>query len=200
MAKKEITFEEAYPIIQHYVNYFHHSGKFYSIAHQYDAEDMVQSLCVKWLTNRYLDKFDPEVTSVRYFIMTGVKHFYIDTLRSQREALSLDEEIGEDGFTLQDVLTDSVDMEENTISVLSYEWLLNQLPNDTKSKIRVVTPKGEFKATMRVLATLLCEGYSQAEIASFFLNPKSGKPVTTGRIAQMVKELRGMVSEIYGLA
>lgn len=197
---KKITFEEAYLIIEKYSRYFYHSGKFYSIAHQYEEGDMVQEICVKWLNNGYLDLYKEEITSVNYFIMTGVKHFYIDTLAKQRLCVSLDEPHGEDGLCLIDTLEDDTNMEKMVEDKIMYDELLEKLSDETNSKIRVITPMGEFKATMRTFFFLLMQGYTQAEITQFCKNPKSGKPITSGRVTQYVKELRAEIQKIWQTA
>lgn len=189
---KEIPFADAVPYIQKYVRYFYRSGKFYSLAKTHDEEDLVQEICLKWLENGYLKKFCPEVTSVPYFIMVGVRNYFIDTLRKQRLTVSLDSQ-DEDGFCLADVIPDDEDPIEMMMEQTRLEELLEELPDETNSKIIVISPLGEHKATLRFLARLLLEGYSQAECRKFFLNPKSMKPVTSGRISQMVNEIK----EIY---
>lgn len=197
---KKITFEEAYPIIEKYVNFFYRSGKFYSIAYQYDEGDVTQSLCVKWLENKYLDRYDENITSVNYFIMTGVKHYFIDLLRAQRLTVSLDEPHGEDGLTLVDIIPDNSNFIDEVEGKIMYDELLAKLSDETNSKIRVITPMGEFKATMRTFFMLLMQGYTQAEITQFCKNPKSGKPITSGRVTQYVKELREEIKKIWAIA
>lgn len=186
---QEIAFADALPMIQKYVHYFYRSGKFYSLAKTHDEDDLFQDVCLKWLENGYLKKFCPEVTSVPYFIMVGVRNYFIDTLRKQRLTVSLDSQ-DDDGFSLADVIPDDIDHIEMMMEADRLEELLEELPDETNSKIIVISPIGEHKATLRFLARLLLEGYSQAECRKFFLNPRSMKPVTSGRISQMVNEIK----------
>lgn len=190
-----IPFEEAVPLITKYVNYFFRSGKFYTLAASYECEDLVQEVCLKWLTNGYLDMFSPKVTSKPYFIMSGVKNFMVDKLRSQKLCLSLDAEDKDTGLTLGERIEDHSGSIEHGIEAMMLEELLEELPDETESKIIVISPLGEGKATLRFLARLLAAGYSQAECRRFFLNPKTHQPVTSGRISQMVNEIR----DIYTL-
>lgn len=192
-----IPFEEAVPLITKYVGYFFRSGKFYSLAASYECEDLVQEVCLKWLTNGYLDMFSPKVTSKPYFIMSGVKNFMVDKLRSQKLCLSLDAEDKETGLTLGERLEDYGSSIEKGIENMMLEEMLEELPDETDSKIIVISPLsgGECKATLRLLARLLAAGYTQAECRKFFLNPKTRQPVTSGRISQMVNEIR----DIYTL-
>lgn len=195
---QEIPFSEAYPLIAKYAGYFFYSGKFYSIRNTHDVDDMIQEICVKWIENGYLTRYSPEVTSKQYFIMSGVKNFFIDTLRKQRNVVSLDSQ-NEDGFSLADVLADQSHPMEDLEELDALNRLLEELPDETNSRIVVISPLGEGKATLRMLARLLVAGYSQSECCKFFLNPKTMKPVTSGRISQMVEEIRD-IYRMCGLA
>jgi len=187
--ERELKFEEAIELIQRYVNHFYHSGKFYTLKHSYDVEDLVQELCVKWLKNGYLDKYNPEITSKAYFIMTGVKHFFIDTLKKQRLAISLDEEMNEEGLTLMSLLESRENVEKDSCSQIRLEELLELLPDETNSRIIITTEIGG-KATLRNIARHLAEGYTQAELLRHMINPSNGKQITSGRLSQYVKEIR----------
>lgn len=189
MGNYTISFEEAYPLVENYVRYFYNSGKFYSVA-QYDSqEDLVGAICVKFLEKKYLEKYDPEITSVKYFIMVGVKHFFIDRLAGLKQTLSLDNEDA-NGNSYISQLPDSRDYMEEVEGYISYNQIMSIIPDTTNSKIVVNAPWGQEKATLRVLARLLGEGYNQAEISQMFINPSNGKHVSSGRVSQMVSELR----------
>lgn len=194
-----IPFEEAVPLITNYVNFFYRSGKFYSLSASYEAEDLVQEICLKWLTNDYLSMFCPDVTSKKYFIMSGVKNFMVDKLRQQRLCLSLDAEDPETGTPMGDLLEDTSLSMEKGLENMMLEMLLEELPDETDSKIIVISPIGRGKATLRMLARLLAAGYTQSEIRKFFINPRTNEPVTSGRISQMVNEIRDIYT-MCGLA
>lgn len=197
MATTSLNLERALPLIDKYVEYFYRSGKFYSIARREDLDDLKQDIILHFLEKDYFGKYNPEVTSEAYFIMTGVKHWFIDTLRKQRETVYLDQP-DENGITLGEKLSDPIG-EKAMYEGLEMEALLEEFSDETNSKIVVIGPLGESKATQRTLVRYLLNGYTQAEIASFFLNPKSGKPVSSGRISQMVKEIRDIL-EVCGMA
>lgn len=190
MARK-VTFEEAYPIIEGYVQYFYRSGKFYSLRWHFEEEDMLQEVCTKFLQNGYLERYDENVTTLKYFLMTGVKFFFIDCLRKQKQTISLDREF-EEGLTMLDLLVDesSKDLDD---MVIYKEWL-DRLPDDTNSKIIITTEYGG-KATLRNIAMHLSLGYTQAELRKYMINPANNKPVTSGRLSQLVKEIKDVFCE-----
>lgn len=186
----KVTFEEAYPLIEKYARYFYRSGKFYSLQWQFEEGDMVQEVSLKFLTNGYLGMYKEETTSLAYFIMTGVKHFFIDCLRKQKDVVSLDKE-DEEGMSLMDRI---VAPGENLMDGVVYEELLEELPDETNSRIIITTPEGG-QATLRNIARHLAMGYTQAELRKYMINPNNNKPISSGRLSQYVKEIR----EIYEL-
>lgn len=190
------NFEKAYEAIQRYSKFFLTSPSFYSLKEQYELEDLVQAITVRFLTNGYIDRWNPEKGSLSTYICGAVRNFFVDCLSSQKRTLSLDVE-NEDGLSLRDTLPDTDPV--TTISICSVEQLLSSLPDASRSIARIDSPLGTFKLSMRSLALHLHHGYTQAEIASYCVNAKTGGTVSLCRISQLVGELREHIVDLFDL-
>lgn len=154
-----------------------------------DVEDLTQAICLRFLEKKFFEKYDPEITSKKFFVMSAVKNYFVTELRKQKKTISLDREI-EDGLTLADLIPDTKSLEGEVIGNEYVGSLLDSLPAETKSKIVLVSPLGEEKATLRRIAELLIEGFSKQEISKMMISPISGKNVTPARVSQLVDQIR----------
>jgi len=189
-------FDEAYKAIQHYARFFFTSPSFYSLKEQYDVEDMVQAIVVRFLTNGYIDRFDPEKANLGTYIGGAVRNFFVDTVKAQKRAFSLDAE-NDEGLALCDVLPDTDP--ETIIDVCSLDQLLANLPDASRSVAKIVSPLGTFPLSLRSLAIHLHHGYTQSEISSYCVNTKTGNTVSVCRISQIVGELREHIEDLFGI-
>lgn len=190
-----ITVEEGYELTKTYVEYFWRVNKFYSLKNTHEIDDVVSELIIKFLSKGFFEKYNPEVTSKKYYVMVGVKTSMIDLLRKHRDVYSIDKE-DENGLTMMDRLASEENLEEIISGDDFCREIIESLPNETRSKVVGHSPfQGEVKMTHRVIAEHLLAGYSIKEIASMFINPSNNKPVTSGSISKIVKEIREMVAD-----
>ena len=185
-----ISLEEGYELTKQYVEYFWYTNKFYSLKRAYELEDILHDIYLKFMTKNFFEKYNPAITSKKYHVMNGVKTSMIDMLRKYRETKSLDEP-NEDGLTLGDLLSDGVDVQREVSGQVEHDRILSLLPDTTASKLVGNSPlMGKVNISMRVIAIHLENGFSVKEIAQMYVNEKSGKPVTEGRVHQLIKEMR----------
>lgn len=196
-----LTREEGYELTKFYVEYFWATGKFYSLKNQYEMEDLVHEVYAKFLEKRLFEKYNQKITSKKYHVMNAVKNALIDMLRKYRETISLEKE-DENGITLADKLEDSTDVEAQAIGTVGRNRILDQIPRTTDSKLVGNSPVlGTVNFSLWTIAFHLEQGYTTEDISKMFINPKSGRPVTKGRVQQLVQALREYVLDnipIYG--
>lgn len=186
--------ERGYELVRVYVEYYWRTGKFYSLKNENDMEDIIGDIYIKFLEKSYFKKYNSKVTSDKYYIMNGVRTSMIDMLRKYRQKISLDAE-DEDGITMMDRINSNEHVEENVIGDTACEEVLKFLSDETNSKVEGHSPLlGDCKMTHRAIALHLAQGYSVKEIASFFINPNNHKPVSNGRVHQLIKEIRERLS------
>lgn len=195
-----LTDEEGYVLTKKYVNYFWNVKKFYSLERDFTSEDMVHHIYAKFLEKEYFSKYSRKVTTKKYFIMIAVKRAMIDELRKQREQHSLDKE-NEDGLTMLDIMESPDRPSEQVIGRISRNYLLENLPGHTNSKVIGYSPLlGECNMSLRNIALHLEAGYKPVEIASFYINPTSGKHVTEGRIHQLINDIKERLSSVVSVS
>ncbi len=72
--------------------------------------------------------------------------------------------------------------------------MIEKLPNDTRSKVVGNSPLlGQCTFSYRAIALHLEEGYTVKEIAEIFINPNNKKPVTAGRVHQLIEEMKNFM-------
>jgi len=189
------NFSKAYEAIQCYAKFFFNSPSFYSLRAQYGVEDLVQAITVKFLTNGYIDRWNPEKASISTYICGAVRNFFVDCLTAQKLHISLDID-DEEGVSLKDIIPDPDPA--TIISVCAVEQILANLPDVSRSVARLHSPLGIFKLSLRSLAIHFHHGYTQAEIASYCVNTSTGGTVSIGRISQLVGELREHLKDLFG--
>lgn len=193
----KLSFEEGYELTNYYVNYFWDSKKFYSLAHSMEKDDLLQSLMVKFLEKDFYSKYDSTITSKKYFVMIGVRNYFIDELRKQkRKEVSIDAE-DEDGLSILDRVVSNIDIESEVLLNEVIKGFLDILPDDTNSKVIGQSPiKGEISMSHRQIAIHLVYGYNVTDISKMFFNENSGRTISTATISRKVKEIREL-SESY---
>lgn len=188
-----LTREEGYELTKCYVEYYWATGKFYSLKNQYELEDLVHEIYAKFLEKKLFEKYNSEITSKKYHVMNSVRTSLIDMLRKYRESLSLDKE-DENGITLGEKIKSNEDVSKEALGEVCREDILNRIPKDTDSKLVGNSPIfGVVNFSLWTIAVHLEKGYSVEDISKMFINQRSGKPVTKGRVQQLVQELREYV-------
>lgn len=190
----QLTQEEGYELTKFYVNYFWRTNKFYSLKNQYDEEDIVSIIYIKFMEHNHFAKYNPNITSKKYHIMNGVRTSMIDLLRKYREVVYLDKE-NEEGSTLMETIESPQNIEVEAISSFKRDDILNALPESTNSKITGFSPllKREVNISYRILALHLEAGYKASDLAKFYKNPTSGENVSEGSISRYIREMREYV-------
>lgn len=196
-----LTREEGFELTKFYVEYYWATGKFYSLKNQYELEDLVHEVYAKFLEKKLFEKYNSSITSKKYHVMNSVRTSLIDMLRKYREHISLDKE-DELGITLAERIEDVEDVAANAIGSMGRDRIINSIPKETDSKLVGDSPLfGTVNFSLHTIAVHLEQGYSVEDISKMFINPRSGKPVTKGRVQQMVQTLREYVLDnipIYG--
>lgn len=195
-----LTYEEAYELVGFYVSKFW--DKFYTLARDYDQEDVVQEIFAKFVAKGYIAKYNSQVTSKKYFIMNGVRTSMIDMVRKQRQMAYLDQP-DQEGLTLGEKLPESniygiqpASVEDKVVSGSYVLSLINKLPSTTDSKVPGYSPiLGECNMSLRNIAIHLMYGYEPKEIAAMYINPRSNKPVSSGRIHQLIAQIKKILSQ-----
>jgi RNA polymerase sigma factor (sigma-70 family) len=184
-----MTYEEGFELVKYYVTYYWRSKKFYSLSREYELEDLIQEVMLKFLRTNHFEKFNPEITSKKYHVMRSVMTCLVDLLRKQREAaVSLEEEVGEEGLTVGDRIEDTnmKTPEESYISEETLREMLAKLP-ESRSKVSVQSPiLGQVTLGVRSVFAHLALGWTPQEIAELF-------GVTTGRIYLLRKEINELI-------
>ena len=186
-----LTEEEGYELTKQYVNYFWRINKFYSLKTEYEEEDVVSILIVKFYQHHLFDKYDSRITSKKYHIMNAVRTSMIDLLRKHRECLSLESE-SEDGFALEDIVESEIDVAKQAIGQKRRDDIIEQLPDTSKSNVVGYSPLfGKVvNLSYRMLALHLEAGYKVKDLADIYKNPKTNKPVSEGTISSYIREMR----------
>ena len=196
-----LTREEGYELTKFYVEYYWATGKFYSLKNQYELEDLVHEIYAKFLEKKLFEKYNSSITSKKYHVMNSVRNSLIDMLRKYREFVSLDKE-DEMGITLVERIESEEDMQAYVIGDVRRNQILDRIPKDTDSKLVGISPVfGKVNFSLWTIAVHLEQGFTVEEISKMFINERSGKPVTKGRVQQMVQALREYVLDnipIYG--
>lgn len=206
--KEILTAEEGYELVCFYTKYYWNTNRFFALKNCYELEDLISELFLKFLEKKFFEKYNSSITSKKYHVMNGVRTSLIDMSRKKssfvnNESSILDAE-NEEGLTMANlVLDETSDVEREIIKRESFEkgvvirnQIIESISDNTDSKLVGNSPiMGEVKMTLRVIAIHLEQGYSPKQIAEMFVNPKSGKPVTTGRINQLIKSLREFLIE-----
>ena len=188
--KVGMDFEEGYQLTKDYVRYFWVSDRYFSLKYQYTQEDLEQELILKFLRLRLFEKYNPEVTSKKYYVMRAVQTSLIDLLRKQKLATSLEEE-NEEGLCMKDMLESNEDMARDVMANCERDRLINSLPDTPISELTGHSPLlGDCGISLRTIALHIEAGYSTKEISSMFINPKSGKPVSTSSVNSYISKLR----------
>lgn len=195
--KTPFTEEEGYELTVFYVNYFL-TQKYYSLRDNYERDDIVSECYIKFMKHNLFAKYDSKITSKKYLVMRAVQTTMIDLLRKQRETMiSLNTSIGEDedSATMMDMLASDERTEEEVIGEVRRNTILNQLPEDSRSKVKGFSPlhNKEVSISYRVLAELLEAGYKAKDIAQIFINPKNGASVSVSTVNKYIEELREYV-------
>jgi len=95
----EITVEEAYELIEKSIHWAF--NKFPSMRRDFpEVDDLKNGILVHFITKNYLKRFKPSITSPKYFISTGIKHFCISYIAKKRVSEVSAEIENEDGESL----------------------------------------------------------------------------------------------------
>lgn len=187
-----ISKEEGYLLTAKYVTYFYNSKKFYSLNGTHSSEDLVQEIYCKFLAKGFFPKYNPQVTSKKYFVMNAVRNSLIDMLRKHRDTYSLDRSVSaEDDCPMYAIIPSKENVEGEYLDRDYVEDLLKSLPDESNSKVVGETPLcGMSKMTDYCIGVHLFNGYTVSEMASWFINPSNGRPVSSSSISARVKEVR----------
>lgn len=191
-----LTFEDAYPLIQKYVNY--NWNKYHSLRDFMEKEDAVQEIINKFQEKDYYAQYNPEGTTAKNFIAVAVGRWFIDKVRywERRRGTSLQKPIAED-LTLEEIISDNEYSTESVFGAAFRDKIIQLLPGDTESNVVVDSPILEnSKFSLRNVALLLEYGFKPNEICEMCKNPYSGNPVSLGTITKIIRELRETTTEV----
>ena len=122
--------------------------------------------------------------------MLSVKRSLIDISRKYREQFSLDKE-AEEGTDFYNIMPSNENIEINYLEDSLVNEILDSLSDETTSKVEGFSPiLGQIKMTERVIFFHILQGYKIGEIANFFKNPKSGKPISSSSISRIANEAK----------
>lgn len=191
---------EGYELTKFYVTYFWFN-KFHTLRNQFELEDLVNEIYLKFLEKNLFNKFNPQITSKKYHVMVSVQRSLIDILRKQKNIVSLDTNLSEDSdedFSLLSVLDSGVDVSGQVLGQSVRDEIIAVLPDYTDSKLEGDSPiLGKCSFTLRNIALHLEQGYGPQEIAEFFYNPSSGRHTTPSNVHKMIKMIRQICTD-YG--
>lgn len=192
---------EGYELTKFYVTYFWFN-KFHTLRHNYELEDLVNELCLKFIEKNLFKKYNSQITSKKYHVMISVRRSLIDILRKQRKEVSLEQCLteDEDDFSLMSVLDSGVDVNLEVVGRQVRDDIIAILPDYTNSKLEGNSPLlGKCGFTLRNIALHLEQGYGAKEIAEFYYNPRSGRHTTTSNVLKMIRTIRQICVD-YGYA
>lgn len=208
-----ITPEEGYYLTGFYVTNFIVKGQFAPLVRKCKVIDLIHDLFYEFSLPKHKDAngnrtltffevYNPAITSKKYHVMHSVKMSLIDKLRRHREEVSLDLPIGDDGEnTILDLIPDprSSERQDQTEMKEVYEKILELVPDTTGSKLRGFSKQlnCEVAFTPRVVIRHFVMGMTPAEIAEIFINPVSGRPVSTSHVSQLIAEARSILRPCY---
>lgn len=191
----KLSMEEGYELTKNYVRYFWRVKKFYSLERDYDLEDIVHELFATFLRRGLFDKYNASISSKKYHVMNAVRNGMIDLLRKQKEQYYLDQP-DDEGIPLMEKMESSEDLQGEVIAEDYRNELIEHLPEETGSEVEGFSPVlGHCRMSLRVVAIHLEMGYKPKEISLFFINPRSDREVSVGRIYQLIKEIRCIMQE-----
>jgi len=197
--KKGLDRDEGYKLTKNYVQYFWRSKKFYSLARDFEEEDAVSKIYLKFLEQGLFEKYNPNRTTKKYFIMSCVKRSLIDMLRIQKEKYSLEQE-DQNGIPLIDkIQKEGLDTDVDALGRLSRNEIIEALPAVTDSQAEGESPLlGKCEMSLRNIALHLEQGYSAKDIAKFFCNPHTGSHISPSRIHQLKQDIREIARDFSG--
>lgn len=188
-----LTEEEGYALTKHYVNYFWRTNKYYSLKTEYEEDDVVSELMLKFYKHNLFAKYNMETTSKKYYVMRAVTTSMIDLLRKHREHLSLESE-NEEGLSLEDIIESEVNVSKEAIGNQRRDEIIAQLPETSKSSVVGFSPMmGNINLSYRVLALHLEAGYKVKEIAQMYKNPATNEPISEGTVSSYIRNMREFV-------
>ena len=79
--ENKITQVEGFELIQFYVRYYCRTKKFYSLERDYDEGDIVSELFIIFTKRKLFEKYNPKVTSKKYYMMMAVQRGMIVFLK-----------------------------------------------------------------------------------------------------------------------
>lgn len=206
---KPLTMLEGYYLTGFYVTNFLVKGQFRPLVSKCEPIDLIDDLYKKFVEQNLFGKYNPEITSKKYHVMLSVKRSLIDKLRRHRDEVSLDLPVGDDGegVCVLDFIPDvgaskiggksgGVSYSQSVEDQARYDELLQSLMNkvsgETESKLQGVSPL--FGVTVnfspRTILIHTVHGMSPAEIGGMFVNPRSGRPVSTSHVTQILNKVR----------
>ena len=154
--------------------------------------DFLQDVATKFHAMNMCERYNPEITSKKYYTMRIVYTSAIDIMRKQSRKpyiLSMDKDLAED-FTLHECLSSSSLMNSVNYDLL-IEEIVKELPDVSDSKIEGNVPGlGIVNLTPRVLARLVLKEARPLDVCKWFHNPASGRHITASRISQLMKQAK----------
>lgn len=193
---------EGYELTKFYVTYFWFH-KFHTLRNNYELEDLVNEICLKFIEKNLFNKYNPQITSKKYHVMISVRRSLIDIVRKQGREISIDRSLADEDdedFSLLAVLDSGIDVNAEVVGNQVRDDIIAILPDYTNSKLEGNSPLlGKCGFTLRNIALHLEQGYGANEIAEFYYNPSSGRHTTTSNVLKMVRTIRQICVD-YGYA
>lgn len=191
----KLSMEEGYELTKNYARYFWRVKKFYSLERDYDLDDVIHELYATFLRRGLFENYNSSISSKKYHVMNAVKNGMIDLLRKQKEQYYLDQP-DDEGIPMLEKMESTEDIQQEVVSRDYRNQLIEKLPEETGSEVEGFSPVvGYCRMSLRVIALHLEMGYKPKEISLFFINPRSHKEVSVGRIHQLIKEIRCILQE-----
>ncbi len=174
------------------------------------VEDLISKIYITFLERSFFEKYDPKKSGKKFYIFQGVRNGLMDAVRTRREVpLRLCDKVRlkgtENPITLEDILEcRKISPEKEALGVIYRDIILQYLYKESeerKGRRLPVVMKGHSpllgycSLDYKVIAQHLEVGYNLEEIASFFINQKTGDVVSIPKIWQDIKKMRNILED-----
>lgn len=155
------------------------SRKYRSITRYMEPDDIVSECMAHFLEKGFFEKYNSGITSFKYFLFVGVRHWVINYLTRKRvKTVSADAaQGGEEEMTIVKIL--SVE-EKDPLSEMMAAEILSVLDAKERLQPSFVKSRGtEMRLSERNVMSLFLDGWTKTEISKIW-------GITSARVGQIV--------------
>lgn len=164
-----------------------------NIEYQIDFDDLVQGCICHWIDKKYLQRYNPKITTIDYFLYVGIRNYAYSYVTKKRiktisENIILAKSDDEEQSLVDLVGYDVVDY----MSTLMSEEVLSLVDTAERGKEVEIPEKGTGRLSSRNVFDLWLKGYSMTEIHRVF-------NITATRVSQIVREVLAFLKHYLGV-